>query len=122
MREIAGLLQADGGERAHPHQHLAVAGDDDHRQVRLRQRQPEPHHDGAAHGAPEIEIAVMVAGRRHVVGGGAEAADGDHALAVFQQAGDDTAAVEKIGFAHFTKTLAPIRRCDNRTAVGVQAL
>ena len=32
------------------------------------------------------------------------------------------AAVEKICFAHFVKTFAPIRRCDNSTAVGVQAL
>jgi len=32
------------------------------------------------------------------------------------------AAIEKIGLAHFTNTFAPIRRCDSRTAVGVQAL
>src|SRR5947199_122119 len=66
--------------------------------------------------------AVMVPGRGHVVGRGAQATDRDHILAVLQKAGNHAAAVEKIGFAHLTKTFAPIRRCDNRTAVGVQAL
>ena len=122
MERLVGLLQADGGEAAHPHQHLAVAGDDDHRQLRLRQRDAEPDHDRAAHGAPQIEIAVVIAGRGDIVGRGAEAADDDGILAVRQQAGDDGAAVEKIGFAHLVKTFAPIRRCDRRTAVGVQAL
>ena len=83
---------------------------------------PKPDHDGAAHGAPEIEVAVVVAGGRHVVGRGAEAADHDGILAVRQQAGDDGAAVEEVCFAHLVKTFAPIRRCDSRTAVGVQAL
>ena len=113
--EVPGLLQADGGETAHPHQHLAIAGDHDHRQLRLRQRDAEPDHDRAAHSAPQIEIAVMVAGGGDVVGRGAEAADHDGILALRQQAGDDGAAVEKICFAHLVKTLAPIRRCDSRT-------
>ena len=34
----------------------------------------------------------------------------------------DTAPVKEICLAHLVKTLAPIRRCDNKTAVGVQAL
>ena len=37
-----------------------VAGDDDDRHVGLRQREPQPHHDRAAHGAPEIEVALVV--------------------------------------------------------------
>ena len=90
--------------------------------VRLRQRDAEPDHDRAAHGAPQIEIAVVVAGGGDVVGRGAEAADHDGVLALRQQAADDAAAFEKICFAHLVKTFAPIRRCDNRTAVGVQAL
>ena len=36
--EIARLLQADGSEAPHPHQHLAVASDHHDRQLRLRQR------------------------------------------------------------------------------------
>ncbi len=83
---------------------------------------PEPDHDGAAHRAPKIEIAVVIAGRGDIVGRGAQSADGDGILAVRQQPGDDGATIEKIGFAHLVKTFAPIRRCDRRTAVGVQAL
>ena len=43
-------------------------------------------------------------------------------FAIPEQFGNHGAAVEEIGFAHLVKTLAPIRRCDSRTAVGVQAL
>ena len=121
-REVGRLLQADGRETPHAHQHLAVAGDHDHRQFRLRQREAEPDHDRAAHGAPQIEIAVVIAGRRDVVGRGAEAADHNGVLAVLEQGGDDAAPFEKIGLAHLTKTLVPIRRCERSTAVGVQAL
>ena len=35
---------------------------------------------------------------------------------------NDAAPFQKICLAHLVKTLAPIRRCDSRTAVGVQAL
>ncbi len=120
--EIFGLLQADGGKTAHPHQHLAVAGDHHHRQLRLRQSEAEPDHDSASHGAPQIEVAVVIAGGGDIVGRGAEAPDHDGVLALGEQAGNDAAPVEKVCFAHLMKTLAPIRRCDNRTAVGVQAL
>jgi hypothetical protein len=115
-------LQADGRETAHPHQHLAIARDHHDRQLGLRQRDAQPDHDRAAHGAPQIEIAVMIAGGRDIVGRGAEPADHDGILALRQQGRDDAAPFEKICFAHLVKTLAPIRRCDNKTAVGVQAL
>src|ERR1700733_4229126 len=120
--EIFGFLQANGRQTSHPHQHFAVACDDDHRQVRLRQRYPQPDHDRAAHGAPQIKVAVVIAGGGDIVGRGAQAADHDRILALRQQAGNDAATLEKVGFAHLVKTFAPIRRCDNRTAVGVQAL
>ncbi len=120
--EVFRLLQADGRETADPHQHLAVTRDHHHRQLRLRQRDAQPDHDRAAHGAPQIEIAVMIAGRGDVISRGAEPADHDSILALCQQAADNAAPVEKICLAHLVKTFAPIRRCDNRTAVGVQAL
>jgi len=107
---------------ADPHQHLAVAGDHHHRQLGLRQCQSKADHHGPAHGAPEIEIAVVIAGSGDVVGGGSQSADRDRTFAIGEKAGDDSAAVEKVCFAHFTKTFVPIRRCDNSTAVGVQAL
>src|ERR1019366_2210122 len=56
-REMARPLNADGGERAHPHQHFAVAGDDRDVPLRLRQRQAETDHGGAAPGAPGREGA-----------------------------------------------------------------
>src|SRR5262249_59756847 len=56
-----------------------------HGNIRLRQREAQPHHDRAAHAAPEIEVAVVVTGGGHVVGGGAETADRDHALASFNR-------------------------------------
>src|SRR5437879_5998679 len=72
--------------------------------------------------AAKAWISAMVAGRGDIVGRGAQSADHDGILAFRQQAGNDAAALKKIGFAHLVKTFAPIRRCDNRTAVGVQAL
>ncbi len=115
-------MQADGRETADSHQHLAVAGYHDHRQLRLRQRDAQSDHDRATHGAPQIEIAVMIAGGGDVVGRGAQPADHDGLLALRQKAGDHAAPFQKVCFAHLVKTLAPISRCDSRTAVGVQAL
>ena len=93
--EIARPLDADGGERAQPHQHLAVAGDDRDAPLRLRQRQPEPDHGGAAHGAPEIEIAVVVAGGGEIPGGRAEAGHDQQIVApVGEQRGHGGAAIE----------------------------
>ena len=115
-------MQPDRGQTAHPHQHLAIAGYHHHRQAGLRQRKAQSDHHGAAHRAPEVKIAIMVAGSGDIVGRGAKPADHDRVLALRQQARDDAAPIQKICLAHLVKTLAPIRRCDNRTAVGVQAL
>ena len=122
MVRFSRLLQADGRKASHPHQHLAIARDHHDRQLWLRQRHAQSDHDGAAHGAPQIKITIMIAGRRDIVGRSAETADHDCLLAPRQQGGDNAAPFEKICFAHLVKTFAPIRRCDNRTAVGVQAL
>src|ERR1700722_19808214 len=66
--QIAGLLQADGRQTAHSHQHLAIACDHHDRQLGLRQRDPQRDHDRAAHGAPQIKIAVVISRRRDIVG------------------------------------------------------
>ena len=115
-------MQADGRKTADSHQHFAVACDHHHRQLRLRERKAQPDHDSATHGAPQIEIAVVIAGGGDVVGRGAQPADHDGIAALRQQVTNDAAPIEKICFAHLVKTFAPIRRCDSRTAVGVQAL
>ena len=111
--EVAGLLHADGGEAAEPHQHLAVAGDDGDARVRLRQRKTEPDHRRAAHRAPEIEVAVVVAGGEGVPGAGAEPRHDEQILRpVGEQGGHRGAAFEH----HFTHTLRPISFCDSSTA------
>ena len=58
------------------HQHVAVPGQHQDAPARLRQRQAQADHRGAAHGAPEVEIQRPVARRGSIIGGGAEA--GDH--------------------------------------------
>ena len=50
--EILRLLHPDGGERAHAHQHLAVAGEHGDAALGLGEREAEPDHGGAAHRAP----------------------------------------------------------------------
>ena len=63
--------------------------------LRLRQRQAEPDHRRAAHRAPQIEIAGMLAGIEHVVGRRAEAGDHEQVPAVGQQRLHGFAAVER---------------------------
>ena len=78
-----------------PHQHLAVAGDDRDALLRLRQREAEPDHRRAAHGAPQIEIARIVAGGGEIPGGRAEPRhDQQIVAAAFDQRGHGGAAVE----------------------------
>src|SRR5205814_716625 len=73
---------------------------------------------------PQIEIAVVVAGRRGVVGGRAEPGDQQQVAAALKQRPHRVTAPKAIGGAgdvaagaHFTHTLAPSSRCDSSTAV-----
>src|SRR4051812_36709211 len=52
-REILRLLDADGGERAERHQHIAVAGDDSNPTIGPRLRKAETDHRRAAEPAPD---------------------------------------------------------------------
>ena len=113
-REVGGAGSGDGCKRAHPHQHLAIAGDDQHTAVWLRPGEAEANHRGSAHGAPQVEIERPVPGGGQVVGGGAEAGDDKHVGGIAEEFGDDGAAVELV--IHFTNTLAPISRWENSTA------
>ncbi len=94
MREIGRTLHRDRGERAHPHQHLAVAGDDEDAPLRPRQREAKPDHRRTPHRAPEIEIARIVAGGRHVPGGRAEPAHDQEIAALGEEGFDGGAPVE----------------------------
>lgn len=78
-REIGGLLQADGWQGS-----------------RSPSASREPNHHGAAHSAPEVEIARMTAGSCHVVGGCAPSTNCDRTFAILQKAGDDGAAIETV--------------------------
>ena len=113
MARLFGCFDADGGEAAHAHQHIAVAGDDGDAAVGPRQRQPEPDHRGAAHGAPEIEVERMVAGRGDIPGRRAEPADDQQIAAVDEKLPHEIPPVEH----HRVHCLRPISRCDNRIAI-----
>ena len=118
-REIAGGLARDREQAADAHQLLAIAGDDEHRALRLRQREAKAHMAGAAHGAPQIEVARVVAGVEHVVGGEPRPLT-TRGRAVGKQRLDRGAAVEfKCGpslvSVHF---LRPSMRCESSTATG----
>ncbi len=111
-REVFGLLDADGGEAAQPHQHVAVAGQHGDAAFGLRQRQPKADHRGAAHGAPQIKVERMIAGRRGIVGRGAESADDEQIAAIDQKLPHKIAPVEH----HRVHCLRPIKRCDSKIA------
>jgi hypothetical protein len=84
----------------------------------LREGEAEADHGRAAHGAPEVEVAVVVAGREEVVAGRAEASDDHQIAAVLHQLAHHLAAVEPHRRrAHFaTHFLRPSMRCENNTA------
>src|SRR4029079_13609692 len=73
----------------------------------------EPDHRRATHRAPEIKIAVVVAGGEGVPGAGAEPRHDEQILrAIGKKGGYCGAALEH----HFTHTLRPISFCDSSTA------
>src|SRR6185437_7292568 len=112
-REIAGPLDTDGGKAAEPHQHLTVAGDYRHAPLRLRQRDAKPDHRGAAHRAPEIEVAIIVAERGEIPRRRAKAGNNQQiVLAAFEQHCHGGAALQR----HLVHTLRPINSCDSSTA------
>ena len=113
-REIFRLLDPDGGEAAHSHQHVAVAGDHRHAAVRPRQRKAQAHHRGRAHRAPEIEIERMVAAGRDVIGRRAEPGDHHQVAALDQQAGDEVTTIHHHQWPPVL--LRSTMRCESRIA------
>lgn len=67
-REISGLLGGNRQQTADAHELLTVAGNNGDRSRGLCQRDPKADHGGATHGAPQIEIAGMLAGGKDIVG------------------------------------------------------
>jgi hypothetical protein len=67
-REILWALYTDPRERPQPHQHLAIAGDDQHAVIGLCQGEAEPDHRGCAHRAPKIKVAIVVTNRGGIPG------------------------------------------------------
>ena len=118
--EVRRLLDADGGERAHPHQHLAVAGDDENAFVRLRQSETKANHRRAAHGAPQIEVAIIVASGGEIPAGRAEARNDEQiVLAVREQGRHGGTTFQTCGarrVAHLVQTFLPMSCCDNNNA------
>ena len=114
--EIPGGIGADRGERAEPHEHLAVSGDHDHAAPGLRARQAEPRHGGAPHRGPQIEVQRRVAGRGHVVGRAAEPGDDEGIAAIAEEPRGDGPTVERGALGHFSNRLAPMTRWAISTA------
>src|SRR5207344_2652475 len=96
----------------------SVAGQHQHAAGRLCQRDAEPDHRRAAHGAPEIEVERPLAGGGSIVAGRAEAGDDEQVARIAQQRAGDRAAIEGAVVSHFANTLAPTRRWENSTATG----
>jgi hypothetical protein len=83
--QVGRLLHADGGERSQPHQHLAVAGDDEHPAPRLREREAEAHHRGLPHRAPQREAERRIAGGGDVPRGRAEPGNHQQLAPILEQ-------------------------------------
>ena len=100
---------------------LPVAGDDHDAPLRLGLREAEADQRGAAHGAPEVEVVVAVAGRVDVVARRAEPGDHQRLVARRQQRRHRRAAVQssepksRRSCAHHF--FAPRSRCPIRTAI-----
>src|SRR5439155_19925193 len=73
---------------------------------------------GAAHGAPEIEVAVVVAERRQVIGGRAEPGHDQQVATVAEQRPDGGTTVQH----HSTQRLRPISRWPISTATASSPL
>src|SRR5271154_5224123 len=111
--EIVRLLDADGGEAADAHEHVAVARDRDDAAAGLRQSKPKRDHRGAAHRAPQIEIQRMVAGRGNVISGGAKPGYDQKIVAVDEDLPHEIAPLKH----YFVHCLRPISRCESRIAI-----
>ena len=86
------------------------------RRSRLRQRQAEPDHGGAAHGAPQIEVAVVVAERRPDPrwSSRGRARPGDRRRG--RRAAWPWRRGAPVSLAHLVHTFLPISCCDSSTA------
>src|SRR6185503_14180748 len=108
------LLYADGGERAHAHQHFAVAGDHQHAALRLRERKPEADHRRLAHSAPQREVERRIPCRGDVPGGRAQAGDDQKVLPAGKKLFDYVTPLHREVWSW--KLLIPITRCGISTA------
>src|SRR5688572_30875790 len=117
-REVRRLLHADGGERAHAHQHLAVTGDDEHPARRLRQREPEAEHRRLPHCAPGGKAQRRIPSRGDVPGRGAQTCDDKKIFPIGKKNLDHLPPAQ--GGFHWLacswKLLMPITCCATSTA------
>ena len=124
--QIWRALHADRRERAESHQHLAVAGHDEHATRGLGHCEAEPDHRRRTHRAPQIEITLVFAHRGGIPGRRTEAGHDQHVAPIVEQHSHRLAAIEArivaLRAAHFTHRLAPIRRWDKSTAVASEPL
>src|SRR5262249_16825609 len=114
--QVLRLLHADRGERSQPHEHLAVAGDDEHPAPRLRERKAETHHRRLTHRAPERKAERRIARRGDVPRGRAETGDDQKVSSLLQELGHDLPSMGNHWLVCSWKLLMPITRCGMSTA------
>ena len=79
--EVGRIHHRRGGERAHVHEELAVAGHHQHPPLGAGQGEAEAHCGGGAHGAREREhVRRVPAEEREVAGGAGQAGDDEEVL------------------------------------------
>ena len=85
-------------------------------EIAVRQRQPQPHHRGAAHRTPHREIQVVVAHGGAIPGGRPQAGDDQQAAAVRHQRRYHVAPVQRHWLDCSWKLLMPISVWEISTA------
>ena len=96
--EVGGVHQGDGGEGAEIHQQFAIAGDAEDALVGLGQGEAEGHGCGCPHGAGQgVDVGGVVGDGGEFLGGAGEAADAEEVLRLFDEQGNDVAAVKHGG-------------------------
>ena len=114
--EIRGPLVRDGREDPERHQELAVAGEQDHAPLGLREREAEGERRGLSHRAVETEVAQMITDRAEIPGTGSKTGDHEQARrALLEEEGDARTAAQH-GTYPSSNCLAPIIFCESSTA------
>src|SRR5438876_8239372 len=116
--EVPGPPYADRSETPQPHQHFAVACDDENPPLRLRERKAQTDRARRPHCAPQRKSERMVARSGTIPSRGAESGDDQQPVAPLQQRSHDLAAIERL-HRFSSKDFTPISCCEIRSATAL---